>query len=318
MSVGATARLSRLLSMAPWLLQRPGVPIEEAARHFGLSEAELVRDLELLFVCGTPGHLPGDLIEADWESGHVYLGNADEIARPLRLGVDESVALLAGLRTLMEVPGLHDRAALAGVLAKLSAAAGEGAERAAALSADLSGGIETEVLATVRAAVAGHRRLRLRYLVTSRDEITDREVDPMRLTSMNGRWYLEGWCHRAEAERLFRLDRVVEAQVLEVDGTPPAEAVARDADEALFRPSPDDLLVTLDLEPSARWVVEYYPVQEVAPRPGGGLRVTLRVATPDWVPRLVLSQGGAVRVIDPPDLVELTRERAEEALGAYS
>ena len=45
-------------------------------RHFGISQTQLVKDLELLFVCGTPGHLPDDLIEADWECGRVYLGNA--------------------------------------------------------------------------------------------------------------------------------------------------------------------------------------------------------------------------------------------------
>ncbi len=100
MSVGATTRLSRLLAMVPWLLQRQGVPLEEAANQFGISVDELVKDLELLFVCGTPGHLPDDLIDAEWESGRVYLTNADTIARPLRLAVDEAVALLAGLKTL--------------------------------------------------------------------------------------------------------------------------------------------------------------------------------------------------------------------------
>ncbi|MFP5347063.1 MAG: WYL domain-containing protein, partial [Actinomycetes bacterium] len=90
----AADRLSRLLAMVPYLTARQGVPLADAARHFGLTEDELVADLELLFVCGRPGHMPDDLIEADWESGHVYVGNADDIARPLRLGLDEAVALL--------------------------------------------------------------------------------------------------------------------------------------------------------------------------------------------------------------------------------
>ncbi|HEY3201302.1 MAG TPA: protein pafC, partial [Actinomycetes bacterium] len=49
---GATARLSRLLALVPYLLARQGVPIGEAAREFGISERQLVKDLELLFVCG--------------------------------------------------------------------------------------------------------------------------------------------------------------------------------------------------------------------------------------------------------------------------
>ena len=108
MTVAATQRLSRLLAMVPWLVNRQGVELAEAARHFGITEQQLVKDLELLFVCGTPGHMPDDLIEAEWDSGQVYLDNAEEIARPLRLAPDEAVALIAGLRTLADVPGLAE------------------------------------------------------------------------------------------------------------------------------------------------------------------------------------------------------------------
>src|SRR4051794_34102928 len=176
-----------------------------ALRHH---PGQLVADLELLFVCGTPGHLPDDLIEADCESGEVYLTNADAISRPLRLSVDEAVALLAGLRTLAQVPGLHDREALESALTKLSTAAGDAALAASALSASLGRGAEEHVLAAVRDGVRRHRRLHLRYLVPSRDETTERDVDPMRVLTVDDRWYLEGWCHRAEGVRLFRLDRI--------------------------------------------------------------------------------------------------------------
>ncbi len=317
-AAGATARLSRLLTMVPWLLDRQGVPLAEAAAHFAISEAELVKDLELLFVCGTPGHLPDDLIEAEWESGRVYLGNADPISRPVRLGLDEAVALLAGLRTLAEVPGLHDRAVVERVLQKISDAAGEGAAAAAdAVSVDLAAGLPAEVLVAARRALAGRRRLHLVYLVPSRDEATERDVDPIRLYALDGHWYLEGWCHRAEAVRRFRLDRVARIEVLEVDGVPPPEAARPESPEELFHPSPEDLLVTLDLHPGSRWVAEQYLVESRDERPDGVLRVGLRVATPDWVPRLVLARGGEVEVVAPPELARECARRAEQALAAY-
>jgi predicted DNA-binding transcriptional regulator YafY len=318
MSLGATQRLSRLLAMVPWLLRRQGVPLAEAARHFGITEAQLVKDLELLFVCGTPGHLPDDLIQADWESGRIYLGNADQISRPLRLAVDEAVTLLVGLRTLAQVPGLHDTQALDSALAKLSAAVGDAAGIADALSVDLSRGARKGVLSVVRDALTRRRRLHLRYVVPSRDETTERDVDPMRLIAVEGRWYLEGWCHRAEAVRLFRLDRVLGVEVLDTEGVPPENAARRDAGEALFTPSPDDLVVTLDLAPQARWVADYYPVDDVAERPDGWLRVRLRAANPGWVPRLVLRLGGGARVVEPKDLAVRTYELAETALAAYA
>lgn len=318
MSIGATQRLSRLLAMVPWLLRRQGVPLTEAARHFGITEAQLVKDLELLFVCGTPGHLPDDLIEADWESGQVYLGNADQISRPLRLAVDEAVTLLVGLRTLAQVPGLHDTRALDTATAKLSAAVGDAAGMADALSVDLSQGAREGVLSAVRDALARRRRLHLRYVVASRDETTERDVDPTRLIAVEGRWYLEGWCHRAEAVRLFRVDRVAEVQVLDAAAAPPKNASRRDAAEGLFTPSPDDVVVTLDLTPWARWVAEYYLVDGIEERPDGWLRVRLRVADPGWVPRLVLRLGGGARVVEPAELATRTAQLAEAALTAYA
>ena len=77
--------------MVPWLLQHRGVPLEDAAAEFRVSIEQVVEDLELLFVCGTPGGMPDDLIEADWEDGRVFIGNADVLARPLRLSVDEAL-----------------------------------------------------------------------------------------------------------------------------------------------------------------------------------------------------------------------------------
>ena len=314
----ATSRLSRLLTMVPWLLHRQGVEIEEAAREFGVSTAQMEADLELLFVCGTPGHMPDDLIEAEWEGGRVYLGNADTINRPLRLGVDEALALVVGLRTLAEVPGLGERSAVDRALAKLESAAGAAAAGARSVHVDLEAGGEAEVLAACREALAGHRRLRLDYLVPSRDETTRRDVDPMRIQTVEARWYLEAWCHRAEAVRLFRLDRIVAVEVLDEDGTPPAEARSRDLDEQLFSPGPDDLLVTLELAPSARWVIDYYPVDSVEELAGGRLLVRMRTADTRWLQRLVLRLSGQARVLEPAELGTAVAGIAQEALAGYS
>jgi predicted DNA-binding transcriptional regulator YafY len=319
MSGASTQRLSRLLAMVPWLLRRQGVSLEEAARHFGITEEQLVKDLQLLFVCGTPGHMPDDLIEAEWESGEVYVDNAEAISRPLRLAPDEAVALLVGLRTLAEVPGLHDRGPVESALAKLSAAAGDVLPPAAPLAVDLSVGAEEEILRAAREALRTRHRLRLRYLVPSRDEATDRDVDPMRVTNVAGRWYLEGWCHRAEDVRLFRVDRVARIEVLDVDGTPPPEAVSREDDGGpVFTPSGDEPLITLEVDGRGRWVAEYYPVEDVEELPDGHLRVRLRTANPRWLPRLVLRLGGAGRIVDPPELVAESARLAEEALAAYA
>jgi proteasome accessory factor C len=314
---GATARLSRLLALVPYLLARQGVPIGEAAREFGISERQLVKDLELLFVCGLPGHLPDDLIEADWESGHVYVSNADAIARPLRLGVDEAVALLVGLRTLAELPGLHDRDAIERAIAKLERAAGDAAAPGGQVAVEVDGHGRGAILALWHQALALGRRLHLRYHVPARDETTERDVDPMRVVVVDGRPYLEAWCRRAEDVRLFRLDRVVDAKLLDISASVPEDARHRDFDEGVFQPSPDDLLVTVDLRPAGHWVAEYYPCESIEDLENDVLRITLRTADTRWVERLLLRLGGSGQVVEPVDLADRVRNKAMAALAMY-
>ena len=124
----ATARVARLLTMVPWLLAHPGVTMEDAAREFGVTPAALQRDLELLFLCGTPGGMPDDLIEAEWETGRIYLGNAETIARPLRLSLDEALTLIVALRAIEATGELGDARVVASTLAKLEQATGSHAQ----------------------------------------------------------------------------------------------------------------------------------------------------------------------------------------------
>jgi len=314
----ATSRLSRLLTMVPWLLRRQGVDIEEAAREFGVSREQVEADLMLLFVCGTPGHLPDDLIEAEWEGGKVFVGNADTISRPLRLGVDEALALIVGLRALAAVPGLGEREAVDRALAKLEAATGSIAAAAAHIQVAIDEGAEAQTLAEAQRAVAGRRRVHLRYLVAGRDEATERDVDPMRVVNIDAHWYLEGWCHRAEDVRLFRFDRIESLTVLDLDGTPPADARPRDLDAGVFTPHSTDLLVRLRLEPSAAWVADYYPTESVEPLEDGGQVVTLRTADTAWLRRLLWRLGGQARVLEPASLAGDVTDGARAALQAYA
>lgn len=318
MQENATQRLSRLLTMVPWLMSRQGIDIAEAAQELGVSQKQFVEDLELLFMCGTPGHYPDDLIEASWEGGRVHIGNADEIARPLKLERDEALALIVALRALAATPGVGGKDSIDRALAKLEEAAGAEGTAAAQVSVSLEvGEVEQQRLEDIRAALAGPRRLHLRHYNPSRDETTERDVDPMRVLSLEGRWYLEGWCHRAQDVRRFRLDRIEELTVLEQDGTPPAGAVPRDTGATAFAASPGDVLVELELSRSATWVSENFPVESIERREDGSQRVTLRAADPAWVRRLVWRLGGGATVVQPPELADQIRSGAERALQGY-
>lgn len=197
----SSAQLPRLLALVPYLLTRPGAKVSEVAATFGVTERQLVADLDLVYYCGLPGYFPGDLIEVDITGQHITVSNADTIARPLRLAHDEALALIVGLRMLADLPGIADSDAVDRALAKLESAAGDAAAVSAAVVVDVEA--EASVVAAVRDALQRRRRVHLRYYVPGRDETTERDVDPMRMTVVDGHTYLEGWCRRVEAVRLF-------------------------------------------------------------------------------------------------------------------
>jgi proteasome accessory factor C len=316
--VNSTEQLPRLLSLVPYLLHRPGAAIADVARTFGVSEEQLSRDLELVYMCGLPGYYPGDLIEVDITGGRITLSNADTIGSPLRLTRDEALPLIVGLRMLADLPGLLDREAVDAALAKLESAVGE----AAAVSRSLAVGVDPPaidrgVVAVVDQALREKRRLHLSYYVPARDEATERDVDPMRVSVVAGRSYLEGWCRLAEAVRLFRMDRITAARLLDLPAQPPPDAQPRNLDAGLFQPGPDDVEVTLELGPAGRWVPEYYPCESVTEMPDGGLRARLRTSDTRWVRRLALRLGAAGRVVSPSDLAKAVTDDAAAALAAY-
>ncbi|MFY1615220.1 helix-turn-helix transcriptional regulator [Micromonospora sp. WMMD736] len=307
-------RLARLLNLVPYLLARPGIEIAEAAGDLGVTERQLREDLELLWVCGLPGYGPGDLIDMAFDGDRVTITYDAGIDRPLRLTPDEALALVVALRMLAETPGVANRDAIERALAKIEDAAGDlvGAPVAVRLPGD------TRRVEALRAAVEGGRALRITYYTAARDETTERVVDPLRMLMVGGRAYVEAWCRRAEAVRLFRADRIDAITELDEPAAVPPQAVPHDRTEGVFRPSPDLPLITLRIGRGERWITEYYPCERVEAGDGDQWLVSLRVTDLGWARRFVLGLGPDVTVVAPVELAEQVRATASAALDAYA
>jgi proteasome accessory factor C len=315
MAGNAIDQTRRMLSLVTYLRERPGARVADVARAFGISEDELISDLDVLPLCGT-SFRGGDLLDIDTDGERIWWHNPDDVAEPLRLAADEATALLVAARAVATLPGLResDREALLRATAKLEAAAGE----AAGASSRLSVTFESEggVFADVDRAISERRRLWLKYYSPARDELTEREVDPIRLFAV-GHTYMEAWCRLSEARRTFRLDRVAEIRLLDAPAAPP-ELELRDLSEGLVQPSADDPEVVVEVGPGGRWVAEYYPHDSADELPDGGLRITLRTPEPASLRRLALRLGQDGRIVSPQDLADSARLAAREALAAYN
>jgi proteasome accessory factor C len=322
-SGGSREQVTRLLALAPYLQTRGDVPLKEVAADFGVSPAQMLKDLRVLYLCGLPGYGPGELIDINVEAlendpdGLVRVANADFLARPLRLGSNEASALIVALHALLDASPSGSREVVERTLAKL--------EEAAAVAGDtplvdvhlprLRPAVEG-ARAALEGAIAENRQARLDYYVPTRDETTQRVVDPIAVIRSEGRSYLDAWCHLAEDRRLFRLDRITALEVLD---TPRVahDLEPRDLSAGLFEPGPDDLRVRLRLSPEMRWFAEYYPVISTAEGADGALEVTLAVNDERWLLRLALRFGHGLTVLEPAELRDRVASVAADALRLH-
>lgn len=280
-------RLRQLLSIVPWLVDHPGAPVSEICARFAIGEAELLKALETLQFVGVHPFTPDALVDVVVEDGRVWLYLAEPFGRPLRLTPEEGLALVAAARSAVGTPGFDPDGSLARGLAKLAVSLGIDDE--GAVDVRLGDEVRPELLGRLRRAAADRRRVVIDYYSFARDEHTHREIDPYRVFADQGRWYVAAHCHAAGGDRVFRVDRIGAAEVLDTTFEPPSGVVEGTTLE--FTPGPDAPRVVLDLEPGARWVVDHHPCEEVEELGGGRVRATLAVTARPWLERLLLGLG---------------------------
>jgi proteasome accessory factor C len=315
-----STRLVRLLNMVPYLKANPSITYEEAAADLGVSRKQLQQDLDQLWMCGLPGYGPGDLIDFEFSGDTIKVTFSAGMDEPLRLTSPEATGLLVALRALIDIPGVVDPQAALSAIAKIESAAGTVShdQTSTVAAVEERAPIESETAAAVRAAVRDGRALSIEYYSASRDTLSARIVDPIRVVLVGDHSYLHAWSPDADGVRLFRFDRIVEATVLDQAAVPPAPAVQAGPDTSLFDADPALPAATLLLAPTASWMLEYYPMRILEALPDGYHKAVMTYASEEWMSRVLLGFGADVRVLEPESLVTRVRNGARAALAAYA
>jgi proteasome accessory factor C len=318
--LSATDRVRRMLAIVPWVAAHPeGVPIDEICARFDVDRERLIDDLDTARMVGVAPYTPDMMIEVLVEDDRVFIVLPMAFDRPFRLTPDEGLALLAAGSSLLAMSGdgdgdADDGGPLASALGKIAALLDVDPDDA--LRVEL-GRADRQTLATLRSAIAERRQVQLDYYSFNRDEHAVRVVEPARLWSDAGQWYLAGYCHLASDDRVFRLDRIHDLVVLDERSSRPA---ARPSGEVVrsFSASADDPRVVLALRPDARWVVNQYPLEQVTEGEGGEVRVTVAVSARPWLERLLVQLGPHATVVDaPPELRAAGVDGARQILARY-
>src|SRR5919206_604112 len=203
-------RLKRVLFLVPYAVKHPGIPVKELARKCGVSEKELLDDLDFLLGVGCPPFAPDDFLDLYVEGDRVYVALHQSFSRPPRFTESEAAALAAAAQALggegrdRAVKALRDsvprdrRASYDELVGRIYAG---------------SPPARDSVLGRLESAIADHREVQLRYFNASREEEGDRTVQPWTLAQRFGHWYLYAFDVTRERERTFRLDRIRECTV---------------------------------------------------------------------------------------------------------
>ena len=323
--------LSRLISTASSVMRRGEVDLEQLAEELSITPAELIKDLEVLFVCGDMGTGWEDFIETEYEHGIVRVRNAEPLRRALRLSAVETTALLAGLAALEPAAGEAEET-VASARQKLLDALAAGSdpsdasvaptaqELAEAAAADESAARTADRAETVLSAVQGALRadegseeahLVIRYSSADRAGTSVRRIRPLAIETDGTRSYLRAYCELAEAERAFRLDRVVE--VLDADA--PMHRPAGSAGPVLSGRVQDG--AWLRLEAPARWIAESFDATELRDGADGVTYAHLPAPVRASLVDAVLEAAGAAEVLTPRDLRDTIVTVARDAAARH-
>jgi proteasome accessory factor C len=307
--VSALDDVGRMLALVPWLVERPGASLHEAAEAFGVTPQRIRADLvDHLDYCGLPGLGGGDLFDVAVVGDRIVISMADELSRPMRPTAAEALRLVLSVDAVAEVLG-DELPALTRAVAKVRDALGV-PERVA----DVLEPTTTSVVLEVRRALAEGRRLRLRYQGRGDEAPRERTVDPWRVQVVGGDWYLQGHDEDADDLRTFRLDRVAEVTVTDEAARVPSPA---ELPAPRYQAGVDDLAVAIAVTRAGRWLAEVLDVDRVEDVSDGGAVLHLTTDAPRHVARLVLVAAGAATVQAPEGFARTVRDLARSSAERY-
>lgn len=307
--MSATDAVGRLLVLVPWLMERPGAHVDEAAAAVGSDRATVIEDLSMLNFCGLPGRLGGDLFEVELVGDRILLQLAPAFDRPLRPTPDEALRLVLSLDHVAAVLG-DELPGLDGALGAVRAAAG------VPTGVRVAPEPATAHLDELRTAITERRAVELDYRGRADATARTRRMDPWELLLHRGTWYLHGHDHGAGELRTFRLDRVDGVRITDrsVAVQRPPGALPTPA----YQPGPDDVTIELAVAAGGHWVLDLLDLDEVTHGDDGVTRVTVSTDAPRWIVSLVLAARGEVTVLGPAQVRESVLRAAREGLAAHA
>ena len=303
MSDTAAVRALRTMDLIPYILEHPGISINQLSKIFNVAEKEIEKDLQLAFMCGLPGYTPYELIDLTYEEGVVSIIDPQVLNKPRNFSNNERVVIALGLEILKEInlSNPENLKKIDRLREKFLDKKDE--DSVIVVEQDLS----FPFLNIINQAIFERRIVIFDYQSVSKDVLSSRNVLPHKLYLQNGNLYLSGNDVQAQSDRIFKADQILSCTIGDLADT--------DRFHLTQQEEIVELIVNHDnfnfIERNSSIIID----QEIT---NGQLHVKIRASNFDWLKRAILSNAPSIKVISPESLASEVEQMASDLISAYS
>jgi len=299
-------KLDRLMGILTTLLQNSSVTAPQLARKFEVTRRTIGRDIDALCMAGIP------VITKQGGSGGISLAEGYKLDKSV-LNLEELQTLLAAIKGIRTVSGSTQAERMLDKLTKNSAAVVSLRE---CMIIDLSSNYKSSLsdkIASLKQAILASRLIAFDYY--SEKGQSRRRVEPYCITFQWSAWYVFGYCLDRKDFRIFKLNRLLELEVLNETYTP-REIPPGMMDFAERFPDNDQISVLF--HPSVRYqLIDTYGPDCFTEQADGYLYFESGYTNRSYMVNWILGFGDKAKVISPKDMAEEIYGIAKKMCNAY-
>ena len=303
MADNAAQRALRTMDLVPYILENPGISTIELAAKFSVTQKQIEKDLQLIFLCGLPGYTPYELIDLTFEDGIVSIIEPQVLTKPRNFSSNEMVVIKLGLEILREI-NVNEPNKLDKISTLLQKVHKETDQDSVLLAKEIS---SSPYYSVINTAISQRKQLSIEYQSVSKDQLSTRLIVPYNISMLNGNLYLSAYDMDRQSDRVFKLDLISKCEIGERTELNSVKSTSIDHIVELMV----DVKLTNFIERNTSIIVDQRLTAD-------GIKVTLKVNNLEWISRAVISYAPNINVISPIALSEMIEQRAKNLLNAYS
>ena len=298
----AAVRALRTMDLIPYILENPGQSISSLARKFSVTEDQVEKDLQLIFMCGLPGYTPYELIDIVFEDGIVSVIDPQVLDKPRRFNKTELIVIALGLQILIDM-NKSDQSKSMKLHSLFEKIKKLGSSNAVSFKASKTNSVFLDL---INNAISERKLLIINYNSLIKDKKTRRTVNPQSVYFLNGNLYLSAFDIDIKADRVFKVDLIENCEIIDF----------KDHESVIGQPESFD--VVLDVKKSHRNFIErnssvISAMQEFEDK----IEIHIQISNLEWLKRSILSNAPGIAIKSPIPLANELHKSAQSLLALY-